>query len=105
MNIKTHAKRLLQAHREGKLNTGQFLHRLNRLITVRKDERTIIEEIEPGLYLVETTDARLIASIIDSDAKIHARQKDENNFTSKIRVTATDEQLDEIHCKSAVKTV
>ncbi|MCM3732738.1 hypothetical protein M3196_13875 [Fictibacillus nanhaiensis] len=105
MNIRTQMKRLLTAHREGKLSMGQFLHRLNRLITTRKDEPTILEEVEPGLHLIETTDARLIASIIDSDAKVHAKQKDANGFTSQIRVTVTDEQLEEIRLKSGVKVV
>lgn len=102
MNIKTHAKRLLSAHREGKLSMGQFLHRLNRLITTRKDEPTILEEIEPGLHLIETTDARLIASILDSDAKVYAKQYGANGFTNKIRVTVNDVQLEEIRLKSGV---
>jgi hypothetical protein len=96
MNIKRQAKRLIEEHRKGQLSTNQFIHRLNRIVTVRREEPTVIAEIGSELWLIESTDARMIPNILDSDAEIKARSKDINGFTSKVRAIVTNRDLVEI---------
>jgi hypothetical protein len=96
MDIKSEAKRILEVHQKGQLSTNQFLHQLNRLVTVRREEPTVIAEIGSGLWLIESTEARMIPNIIDSDSEIKARSKDTNGFTSKVRALVTKGELVEI---------
>jgi hypothetical protein len=96
MDIKFEAKRILEMHRNGQLSKNQFLHQLNRLITVRREEPTVIAEIESGRWLIESTDARMIPTILDSDSEINARAKDVNGFSSKVRAVVTNSELLEI---------
>ena len=101
MFIKTEAKKLLERHRKGELCTSQFLHRLNHLVSGRNVEPDLLTEVN-GQWLVQSTNANVIAAVLDSDAEIVARKRDRNKFTCKIRAVATREQLVEILDKSGV---
>ncbi|MTW85091.1 hypothetical protein F3157_05390 [Virgibacillus dakarensis] len=90
MNITDQSQKLLDAHYSGKMSIRQFLHALNRLITVRTEEPTIIDDLGDGQRLIQTTDAKLIPKIIDSDAKIIAKSYDDNGFINKVRAIVSE---------------
>lgn len=96
MNTIAKARNLTEQHYKGEVSTAEFLHRLNREITVRADEPTITYELLDGRWLLQTTDARVIPNVLNSDAAIDAREFDANGFTRKLRAIVTTQELTEV---------
>ncbi|WP_042224137.1 hypothetical protein [Oceanobacillus manasiensis] len=96
MNFAKQAQALLNRHYNGELSTNQFLHQLNRLITVRKDEPTVVTEVSDSLYLLQTTDAHIIPALLNSDGEIIAKSYDVNGFVDKVRAVVDEVTVREV---------
>ncbi|SFK12345.1 hypothetical protein SAMN04487936_107207 [Halobacillus dabanensis] len=96
MNTITKARNLTEQHYKGEVRTAEFLHRLNREITVRADEPTVTYELLDGRWMLQTMDARVIPNVLNSDAVIDAREFDDNGFTRKLRAIITARELTEV---------
>lgn len=93
MFIKQKSHALLSKLRNGSITPRQFVHGLNRLITVRKPEPTTVTKLDAGLYLVQTNDHELVAKLLGADVEVSAQSRDSNGIVDKLRVIVTDEEL------------
>ncbi|MFC7062753.1 hypothetical protein [Halobacillus seohaensis] len=96
MKIESQAKQFLDEHYDGRLSTLEFLHRLNRLVTVRKEEPTVTYEIDDGKWIIQTMSPKVIPNVLNSDAEINAREYDDNGFMREVRAIVSTRELIEI---------